>query len=56
MQVNMLEILACPSCRGRLAFNASSNTLRCAVERVEYPIEDDIPVLLIESAKPIKEG
>ena len=56
MQVNMLEILACPSCQGRLSFDSKSNTLRCAVERIAFPIEDDIPVLLLEHAKPIKEA
>jgi uncharacterized protein len=55
MQINMLEVLACPSCQGRLSFDAASNTLRCKVERIQYPIEDDIPVLLVARATPISE-
>ena len=55
MQIEMLDVLACPSCRARLVFDAKSNTLRCTVEKLQYPIEDDIPVLLVARATPISE-
>lgn len=40
------EILACPRCEGTLG--ADSDTLRCDGCRAVYPIDDGIPILLLE--------
>lgn len=45
----LLDILACPTCKGKLTYNKENQTLICKFENVAYPIENDIPVLL-ESA------
>lgn len=50
MQHKLLEILACPSCRGRLRLDADSSRLLCSVEKIAFPIRDDIPVLLCSEA------
>jgi len=46
---NMLEILACPACHSQLALVGDS-WLICQNDacRRKYPIEDGIPVLLVE--------
>ncbi len=48
----LLEILACPKCKGELEYDEEHDVLRCHQCRLEYPIVDEIPVLLIEEAKP----
>jgi uncharacterized protein YbaR (Trm112 family) len=46
MDKNLLEILACPVCKGELIFDKSNQELICKFDRMAYPIVDDIPVML----------
>lgn len=46
----LLEILACPKCKGDIALNAKGDGLVCSTCRLVYPIKDDIPVMLIDEA------
>lgn len=48
----LLEILVCPRCRGGLEYREEEAELRCPKCRVVYRIEDDIPIMLIDEAKP----
>ncbi len=52
------EILACPRCRGTLedAGTAAEPELLCRTCAVRYPVEQGIPVLLAERAKPAMGG
>ncbi len=47
----LLEILACPKCKGELEYDAEKDTLTCPECRLIYKIEDDIPNMLINEAK-----
>jgi len=47
----LLDILVCPLCKGPLHFNKSAQELICKVDRLAYPIRDDIPVMLEEEAR-----
>jgi uncharacterized protein YbaR (Trm112 family) len=47
------EILACPKCKGELAFFEEEREIRCERCRLAYRIEDDIPVMLVEEARPL---
>lgn len=47
----LLELLACPGCKGPLAYDEGAQTLTCESCRLRYRIEDDIPVMLIEEAE-----
>ncbi len=47
------EILACPRCKGELAFHEDRGEIHCERCRLVYPIRDDIPVMLIEEARPL---
>ncbi len=47
---SLLEILACPKCKGVLVYHEQDARLACAACRLAYPIRDDIPVMLIEEA------
>ena len=48
----LLEILACPKCKGRLALTSDGGGLGCPRCRVAYPVADDIPVMNIDEAVP----
>lgn len=49
----LLDILACPKCRGDIHLNKQENGLICDQCRVVYEIRDGIPIMLIDEAKPI---
>ena len=49
----LLEILACPKCKGDVHLTEKGEGLICGVCRVMYPIKDDIPVMLIDEAIPL---
>jgi hypothetical protein len=48
----LLEILACPQCKGEVRLTPAQDGLVCDRCRLVYEIRDDIPVMLIEEAKP----
>ena len=50
------EILACPRCKGDLEFRESADQIVCHACRLVYPIRADLPVMLVEEAKPLDEG
>lgn len=51
MDKALLEILACPACKGNLSYQKSAQELICPACRLAYPIRDDIPVMLTEEAR-----
>ncbi|MBI3756489.1 MAG: Trm112 family protein [Deltaproteobacteria bacterium] len=46
----LLDILACPQCKGELTLTQKQDGLVCPTCKLCYPIKDDIPVMLIEEA------
>jgi uncharacterized protein YbaR (Trm112 family) len=50
----LLEILACPQCKGDLRLTEKEDGLICDKCSLLYEIKDDIPIMLIEEAKPLK--
>jgi uncharacterized protein len=48
---DLLEILACPKCKGELEYRENEARLLCQKCRLAYEIKDDIPVMLIDQAK-----
>lgn len=51
MDKKLLEIMACPVCKGELIYDKQAQELQCKFDRLAYPILDDIPVLLEENAR-----
>lgn len=50
----LLEILVCPKCRGDLEYRREpGEVLVCHQCRLVYPVEDGIPVMLIDEARPL---
>ena len=50
----LMEILACPVCKGKLDYDKAAQELICNLDRLAYRIEKDIPVLLEGEAREIK--
>lgn len=49
----LLAILVCPKCKGELEYRLSPEALICHHCRLVYAVEDDIPIMLIDEAKPL---
>ncbi len=48
----LMEILACPKCKGDIVMAEKRDGLICKNCKLVYPIRDDIPVMLIDGALP----
>jgi uncharacterized protein YbaR (Trm112 family) len=51
MDARLLEILACPVCKGPLKYQRDLQVLVCRMDRLAYPIRDDVPDMLEEDAR-----
>jgi len=51
---DLLEILACPKCKGEIRLTEKGDGLICDKCRLLYEIKDDIPIMLIEEAKALE--
>ena len=53
LKKELLDILACPKCKGHIHLNQTQDGLICETCRLVYEIRDDIPIMLINEAKPL---
>ncbi len=51
LHADLLEVLACPKCKGKIELSDDGKSLICQTDRLRYRVEDDIPVMLIEEAE-----
>ncbi|WP_029893479.1 Trm112 family protein [Desulfohalovibrio reitneri] len=49
----LLDILACPKCKGGLELTPEEDGLLCAACNVAYPVKDGIPIMLVDEAIPM---
>ncbi|HKG95446.1 MAG TPA: Trm112 family protein [Gemmatimonadaceae bacterium] len=49
----LLSILVCPKCKGKLEYQESESSLICRACRLRYAVRDDIPIMLIDEATPV---
>ena len=47
---DLLDILACPKCKGPVRVDEENEQLVCDACALGYPVRDDIPVMLIDEA------
>ncbi|RPJ71972.1 MAG: Trm112 family protein [Desulfobacteraceae bacterium] len=52
----LLEILACPKCKGEIHLTPAEDGLVCEHCRLVYEIRDDIPIMLIDEARPLADA
>lgn len=50
---DLLEILACPQCKGELIPTPEEDGLICPACKLKYPVRDDVPVMLADEAEPV---
>jgi uncharacterized protein YbaR (Trm112 family) len=55
IQQELLDILACPKCKGDIRLNESEDGLICESCKLLYHIKDDIPIMLIDEAEQVKD-
>ncbi len=46
----LLDILACPKCKGDIYLTENEDGLICDACKLKYEIKDDIPIMLIDEA------
>ncbi len=51
IDTKLLEILACPACRGDLEYDTRNEKLLCTNCGLKYPVKDGIPVMLVDEAE-----
>jgi uncharacterized protein YbaR (Trm112 family) len=47
---DLLDVLVCPACKKPVVLNANGQSLKCGECRRVYPIQDDIPMMLVDAA------
>lgn len=50
---NLLEILVCPICKGRVEYYKVTGELICKIDRLAFPVRNDIPVMLESEAREV---
>jgi hypothetical protein len=48
----LLEMLACPACRGEISLVQEEKGLECGRCGRVYPVRDGIPIMLVDEAAP----
>lgn len=51
MDKKLLDILACPLCKGPLIYDKTAQELICKADRLAFPVREGIPVMLEEEAR-----
>lgn len=51
MDTKLLDILACPLCKGPLKLADDNTELICKVDAMAFPVRDGIPVMLEGEAR-----
>ena len=51
MNQAQLDILVCPLCKGRLDWDAGTQELICAADKLAFPVKDGIPYMLVTEAR-----
>lgn len=54
LRKELLDILACPQCKGEIRLNEDETGLMCDTCKLFYEIRDGIPIMLVEEAKPLE--
>ena len=51
MSEQLLDLLACPVCKGPLRWLADTREYLCRADRLAFPERDGIPVMLADEAR-----
>jgi uncharacterized protein YbaR (Trm112 family) len=51
LDARLLDILACPLCKGPVIFRREAAVLVCRADRLAFPVADGVPVMLEAEAR-----
>ena len=51
IDLKLLEILACPACKGDVEYNTRDEKIVCVDCSRKYPVKEGIPVMLIDESE-----
>ena len=51
LAADLKVILACPHCKRELEIREAHAQIRCLASRLAFPIDDGIPVMLLDEAR-----
>jgi uncharacterized protein len=51
MDEQWLSMLVCPVCKSSLEYEKTTEELHCHKDKLAFPIEDHIPVMLVHKAR-----
>jgi uncharacterized protein len=51
IDTKLLDILACPSCKGDVEYDAKNSKIICIECHRKYPVKNNIPIMLIEESE-----
>ena len=52
----LLDILVCPICKRDLEYQEDVQELICRLDKLAYPIRDDIPIMLPTEARQLRDS
>lgn len=55
MDHGLLDILACPICKGPLVHRREEAELVCRGDRLAWPIRNGVPVMLVSEAREVSQ-
>lgn len=55
MDKQLLSMLVCPLCKGKLKYDAQATELLCTFDGLAFPIRDGVPVMLEGEARRMSE-
>lgn len=53
MDKKLLDLLACPICKGPVQYQPEPEELICRGDRLAYPVRDGIPIMLVEEGREV---
>ena len=56
MDARLLELIACPVCRGKLLYDQQDQELICREDRLMFKINEGVPVMHMDSASSLSPG
>jgi uncharacterized protein YbaR (Trm112 family) len=54
IDLQLKRILVCPKCKGQVEIHEEKQEIHCRQCSLVFRIEDDIPIMLIDEAKPLR--
>ncbi|MEI8054906.1 MAG: Trm112 family protein [bacterium] len=51
----ILDVIACPICKGKLHYDKTAQELICNFDKLAYPIEDGVPIMIADKARKIEQ-